>query len=105
MDQALVGNVRTCRPDAKGVAQVDVDHKSPSTDAGHRGRDARSRDEGSVMDLDRRCIIVQLESGSGQLFGGGAPDRSAGAKLSAHLDVGSRMNREVHVRFWEGLGV
>jgi hypothetical protein len=79
--------------------------KSPSTDAGHRGRDARSRGEGAVMDLDRRGIIVQLKSGSGQLARGGAPDASAGAAHRAHLNVGSRMNREIHVRFWEGLGV
>ena len=31
-------------------------HECQSTDAGHRGRDARSRDEGSVMGLDRRCV-------------------------------------------------
>ena len=34
----------------------DGTRKSQSTDAGHGGRDARSRDEGSVMELDRRCV-------------------------------------------------
>ena len=31
-----------------------------STDAGHRGGDARSRDEGSVMGLDRRGVVIRL---------------------------------------------
>ena len=52
--QALVWNVGTCRPDAKGDVQVGGPHKDQSTDAGHRGGAARSRDEGSVMGLDRR---------------------------------------------------
>lgn len=80
-------------------------HKSPSTDAGHRGRDARSRDEGFVMDPDPRGIIVRLEPGSGQLVRGGAPGESKGVRSRVHLNVGSRMSREIHVRFWEGLGV
>src|ERR1700751_4991906 len=33
--------------------------KDPSTEAGHRGGAARSRDEGSVMGLDRRGCVVQ----------------------------------------------
>ena len=44
--QALVRNSGTCRPDAKGEAQADRLRKSESTDAGHRGGVARSRDEG-----------------------------------------------------------
>jgi hypothetical protein len=35
-------------------------HKGESTDAGHRGGAARSRGEGSVMELDRRGCVVQL---------------------------------------------
>jgi len=35
-------------------------HKGESTDAGHRGGAARSRREGSVMELDRRGCVVQL---------------------------------------------
>ena len=58
--QASVRNVGTCRPDAKGEAQADSFRKGQSTDAGHRGGDVRSRDEGSVMELDRRGVVVQL---------------------------------------------
>ncbi len=36
-------------------------HKYESTDAGHRGGVTRSSDEGSVMELERRGSIVQLE--------------------------------------------
>jgi hypothetical protein len=58
--EAWVRNVGTCRPDAKGEAQADDICKSERTDAGHRGGVARSRDEGSVMELDRRCGVVRL---------------------------------------------
>ena len=57
--QALVRNVGTCRPDVKGEAQADSLRKSQSTDAGHRDGVARSRDEGTVMELDRRGGVVQ----------------------------------------------
>jgi hypothetical protein len=60
LDQALVRNVGTCRPDAKGEAQADSIRKGERTDAGHRGGVARSRVEGSVMELDRRGDVVQL---------------------------------------------
>jgi len=33
-----------------------------STDAGYRGGDARSRDEGPVMGLDRRGVVIGLYS-------------------------------------------
>ena len=58
-DQALLWNAGTCRPDAKGEAQAGGPRKSPSTDAGHRDGAVRSRDEGSVMELDRRdCGVL-----------------------------------------------
>jgi len=58
--QALARNVGTCRPDVKGADQVGSPRKILSTDAGHRGRTARSRVEGSVMELDQRGCGVQL---------------------------------------------
>ena len=57
--QALVRNLGTCRPDAKGEIQAEGLRKDESTDAGHRGGDARSRVEGPVMGLDRRGVIVR----------------------------------------------
>jgi hypothetical protein len=58
--QALVRNVGTCRSDAKGEAQANGLREGESTDAGHRGGVARSRDEGPVMGLDRRGNVVRL---------------------------------------------
>ena len=58
--QALVRNVGTCRPDAKGETQADSLYKGERTDAGHRGGVARSRVEGAVMVRDQRGDVVQL---------------------------------------------
>jgi hypothetical protein len=57
--QALVRNLGTCRSDVKGEAQADSLRESRSTNAEHRDGDARSRVEGSVMDLDRRGVIIR----------------------------------------------
>ena len=59
LGQALARNERTCRPDAKGAGRVGRPREALSTDAGHRGRTARSRVEGAVMALDRRGCVVQ----------------------------------------------
>jgi hypothetical protein len=56
--QAWVRNVGTCRLDAKGDAPVGSPRKRQSTEAGHRGGVARSRVEGSVMELDRRGGVI-----------------------------------------------
>ena len=61
--QASVRNTGTCRPDAKGATQAVNRREGPSTDAGHRGGDARSRVDGSVMGSDRRGIVIQLYLG------------------------------------------
>jgi len=53
-DQALVRNVGTCRRDAKGTVQVGGPGEDHNPDARHRGGAARSSDEGSVMELERR---------------------------------------------------
>ena len=59
MVQALVRNVGTCRPDAKGEVQVEAP-RDERTDAGHRDGVACSSEEGSVMELERRRNTVQL---------------------------------------------
>ena len=51
--QALVRNMRICRSDVKGEAQVE-NPQGESTNAEHRGGSARSRDEVSVMEMERR---------------------------------------------------
>src|SRR5437867_10866223 len=48
--------------DAKGEIASGSNREDQSTDAEHRGGAARSRDEGSVMELDRRGCVVQLRS-------------------------------------------
>jgi len=58
--QALVRNSGTCRSDVKGETQADSLRKGQSTDAGHRDGVIRSREEGSVMGLDRRGDVVWL---------------------------------------------
>lgn len=54
LDQAFTRNVGTCRPDANGESRAGDPREAQSTEAGHRGRAARSREEGPVMGLDRR---------------------------------------------------
>ncbi len=51
--QALVRNMRTCRPDVKREAQVEIP-RGESIEAGDRGGSARSSDEVSVMEMERR---------------------------------------------------
>ena len=58
LDQALAWNGRTCRPDAKGDGRAGDPRQAQSTDAGPRGRTARRREEGSVMELDQRGCSV-----------------------------------------------
>jgi hypothetical protein len=58
--QALVWNLGTCCPDAKGAIQVGITHKNLSTDAGSRGGHLRSSVEVSVMGMERRGMIVQF---------------------------------------------
>lgn len=60
MDQALVRNVGTCRPDDKGETQEGGPLKGLSTEAGHGGGVARSSDEGPVTGLERRSHIDRL---------------------------------------------
>ena len=59
LDQALTRNRRTCRPDAKGDGRAGDPCEARRTDAGHRGRTARRRNEGAAMALDRRGRGVQ----------------------------------------------
>jgi hypothetical protein len=61
LTQASVRNVGTCRPDVKEVIQADNIRKAQSTDAGHRGGEARIRDESPVMGLDRRSLVARLQ--------------------------------------------
>jgi hypothetical protein len=59
LDQALARNARTCRPEVKEEDRTGEPRQVPSTEAGAQGPAARSRDEGSVIELDRRRCGVQ----------------------------------------------
>src|SRR5262244_4618535 len=48
--------------DAKGEIASGSNREDQSTDTEHRGGAARSRNEGSVMELDRRGCVVQPRS-------------------------------------------
>ena len=63
--QASIRNTGTCRSDVKGETQAVSHREGQSTDAEHRDGDARSREEGPVMGLDRRGVVIRLDS-SGQ---------------------------------------
>ena len=56
---ASVRNVGTGRSAAKGETRVGGPHEGESTETEHRDGAACSREEGSVMDLDRRGGIVR----------------------------------------------
>jgi len=58
--QASIRNTGTCRPDAKGETQAASRCKGLSTEAGHRGGDVRSREEGPEVGLDRRGVVIRL---------------------------------------------
>lgn len=60
-EQALIRNMRTCRPDVKGEANRG-NLRGESTDAGHRGGPLRSSVEVSVMEMESRRWLVQLGS-------------------------------------------
>ena len=63
--QASIRNTGTCRSDVKGETQAVSHREGQSTDVEHRDGDARSREEGPVMGLDRRGVVIRLYS-SGQ---------------------------------------
>jgi hypothetical protein len=58
--QASIRNTGTRRSDGKGETQAVSHRKGLSTDAEHGGGDVRSREEGPVMGLDRRGVVIRL---------------------------------------------
>ena len=58
--QASIRNTGTCHPDVKGETKAVSRRKGLSTNAGYRGGDARIREEGPVMGLDRRGVVIRL---------------------------------------------
>jgi hypothetical protein len=58
LGRASIRNTGTCRSDVKGGIQAASRREDLSTDAECRGGDVRSRDEGLVMRLDRRGVVI-----------------------------------------------
>jgi hypothetical protein len=75
-------------------------HEGQSTDARHRGGWARSSVEVPVMGMERRGPITQSRRGVNQAIG-----RNPTGRRGRWPGDKSRMRRESHVRFREGLGV
>ena len=75
-------------------------HKGQSTDARHRGGLARSSDEVPVMGMERRGQIIQFLRWVNRAIG-----RNPARRRGRWPGDKSRMRRESHVRFREGLGV
>jgi hypothetical protein len=75
-------------------------HEGQSTDAGHRGGWARSSVEVPVMGMERRGPITQFRRRVNQAIG-----RNPAGRRGRRPGDKSRMRRESHVRFREGLGV
>jgi len=58
-DQALIRNMGTCHPDAKGEVRA-LTPRDESTDAGYRGGLLRSSDETFVMNVEQRQQHVRF---------------------------------------------
>ena len=87
--------------DAKGKGTSGADRKAESTDAPVRGGLLRSSDEASVMLVERREQAIAIWIGST----GNGRNPIVNGRRQPSCDGTSRMNREVHVRICERLGV
>ena len=83
-EQALVRNMRTCRPDVKGESDV-VKPRAKSTDAGHRGGPSCSSDEASVMEVEPRGWPVQLNEDGQPQTGRNRRHETKPFQISKHL--------------------
>ncbi len=97
VSHALVRNVRTwpAMPREKAQAATTARPKVPM-------RLPRSSDEDSVMELERRGQVIAVELGPTGMPGGAL---LFNGRRQPSCDGMSRMMREYHVRFCEGLGV
>src|SRR3954468_4420 len=90
----------------KGRRPSGSNRKDQSTEAGHRGGAARRREEGSVMELDQRGCSVpprpRANRSRAEVCGQG---KAVFHPAWEWPNIGSRMTRECHVRFWERVGV
>ena len=78
-------------------------HENLSTDAEYRGGATSISVEGSVMELERRGCIVQFGLNEQPYREGFNWTKQSHFVSNHRLDNRSRMNREVHVWFYESL--
>src|SRR5215471_17675591 len=84
--------------DVKGEAASGSNREGESTEAGHRGGAARSSVEGAVMGLERRGCVVR----PWLLANWRQEEPVDEAKpFRQRPNIGSRVTREGHARFWE----
>ena len=84
--------------DVKGEAASGSNREGESTEAGHRGGAARSSVEGSVTGLERRGCVVR----PWPLANRKREEPVGEAKpFKQRPNIGSRVTREGHARFWE----
>src|SRR5262249_2160348 len=84
--------------DVKGEAASGSNREGESTEAGHRGGAARSSVEGPVMGLERRGCVVR----PWLLANWRQEEPVDEAKpFRQRPNIGSRVTREGHARFWE----
>src|SRR5215469_16563658 len=84
--------------DVKGQAASGSNREGESTEAGRRGGAARSSVEGPVMGLERRGCVVRPWS----LANWKQEEPVDEAKpFKQRSNIGSRVTREGHARFWE----
>ena len=87
--------------DAKGKGTSGSNREAESTDAPERGGLPHSSDEAGVMPVERRGWVIAFEIGST----GNGRNPIFNGRRQPSCDGTSRMMREHHVRFCEGLGV
>ena len=84
--------------DVKGQAASGSNREGESTEAGRRGGAARSSVEGPAMGLERRGCVVR----PCPLANWKQEEPVDEAKpFKQRLNIGSRVTREGHARFWE----
>ena len=84
--------------DVKGQAASGSNREGESTEAGRRGGAARSSVEGSVMGLERRGCVVRPWPLANRKRD--EPVDEAKSFKMQRLNIGSRVTREGHARFW-----
>jgi len=91
--------------DAKGKGTSGSNREAERTDAPARDGLLRSSDEAGVMPVERRERVIAIDQVNCGRVTGRRKSLMINGRRQSSCDGTSRMNREVHVRFCERLGV